>query len=249
MGIAIDILVVLFLAWSLYRGWKHGFLYQLGQMALAVVAYFAARGLGTLLADPITGAGVHPNLAATIGFFSVFLIIFVVGGLFLRKLTKDLLSFSDGLSTVNRVLGIVLGAAKGALLAYLIMVGLIMAHRMTGKVPIPFESSVAGRLVLQNNFLDSDDFPRAKAMTRFALYLSTHNETEVASNPHIQAILSHPKASSVLTAENLTAFAERDYVTLFASEEVWDFLDEPDIQEHLNALEVEGMDLEAEATP
>lgn len=31
MAVAIDFLVLLFLVWSLYRGWRQGFLYQIGR--------------------------------------------------------------------------------------------------------------------------------------------------------------------------------------------------------------------------
>ena len=82
MGIAIDVLIGLFLLWSLWRGWRHGLLYQLAQIAMIIVAYFAARGLGGLLADPIASTGLAPIVASTIGFFAVFFVIFVVGSLF-----------------------------------------------------------------------------------------------------------------------------------------------------------------------
>lgn len=238
MGVAIDILVVLFLVWSLYRGWRLGFLYQLGQLALVVLAYFIAKGLGGFIADPLTGSDkLSPALAGTIGFFAVFFVIVIIGGLLLRKLTKDLLSFSEGLGQADKGLGILMGAAKGALIAYIAIVGLIMANRMTGKVPIPFASSISGRWVMQHNFLDSEEFPRGKALAKLAWLLTTRSQPELMANPHLQAIMANPKAQALLTPEVIGALARKDFVALFSNDAVWDFLDEPEVQQHLNAIE------------
>ncbi|TNF33073.1 MAG: CvpA family protein [Deltaproteobacteria bacterium] len=238
MGVAIDFLVLLFLVWSLYRGWRQGFLYQLGQLAVVMLAYFVAKGLGGLIADPITGPDkLPPALAETIGFFAIFFIVTIIGAVLLKKVTKDLLSFSEGLGQADKVLGILLGGAKGALIAYIAIVGLIMAHRMTGKVPIPFGDSIAGRWVMQNNFLDSDDFPRGKALAKLAWLLTTRSQQELAADPHVQAIMANPKAQTLLTPQVLGALAHKDFVSLLGNEALWEFLDEPDVQEHLNAIE------------
>lgn len=237
MGVAIDFLVVLFLLWSLYRGWKLGFLYQLGQLAVVMLAYFIAKGLGPLLAEPLTSHRLSPALAGAIGFFAVFLVVVIIGALLLRKVTKDLLSFSEGLGQADKVLGIVLGAAKGALIAYITVVGLIMANRMTGKVPIPFASSITGRWVMQHNFLDSEDFPRGKALAKLAWLLTTRSQEQLMADPDVQAIMLNPKAQALLTPEVIGALAHKDFVALFSNDAVWDFLDEPDVQQHLNAIE------------
>lgn len=96
MGYAIDFLVALFLVWSLYRGWKLGFLYQLGQLALIALAYVVAKGLDSTVAGPFHSTDVSPQVANTIGFFVLFFAVLLVGGFLLRRMTKDLLSFSKG---------------------------------------------------------------------------------------------------------------------------------------------------------
>ena len=238
MGIAIDFLVLLYLVWSLYRGWRLGFLYQLGQLALLLLAYAVAKGLGGFIAAPLTGSeNLSPALAGAIGFFLVFLIVTIVGAVLLRKVTKDLLSFSEGLGQADKGLGIVLGAAKGALIAYLVIVGLIMANRMTGKVPIPFAASMTGRWAMQHNFLDSEDFPRGKALAKLAWLVTTRSQEELMANPHLQAIMQNPKAKALFTPEVLAALADKDFIALLSKDAVWDFLDEPSVQRHLNAIE------------
>lgn len=237
MGVAIDILVLLFLAWSLYRGYTNGLLYQLGQMALIILAYFVARGLGDLVAEPLMSAlDLSRTVAATLGFFGVFLLIVLIGGLFVRKLTKDLTSFSASFGAADKVLGLVVGGAKGVLIAYIAIVGLIMAHRMTDRVPIPFASSVAGRFVLAHNFLDSDDFPQARALAKLAWVASTRSADEMAADPNVQAILSHPKAQDLMTPEILEAIGRKDYISLLSHDALWAFLEDPEVQRRLDAI-------------
>lgn len=238
MGYAIDFLVALFIVWSLYRGWKLGFLYQLGQLALIALAYVVAKGLDTTVAAPFRTSELSPQVTNTIGFFVIFFLVLFVGGFLLRRMTKDLLSFSKGVGSADATLGIVFGTAKGALIAYIAIVGLIMAHRMTGKIPIPFGSSISGRWVMQHNFLDSEEFPRAKAIAQIVLIESKYSSEELAQNPHVQAILQNPKAQALLKPEIMRAVGEGDFVTLLSADEVWDFLDEPDVQQHLNAIEL-----------
>lgn len=109
---------------------------------------------------------------------------------------------------------------------------------MTGKLPIPFGSSISGRWVMQHNFLDSEEFPRAKALAQIVLIKTKYSDAELAQNPHVQAILQNPKAQALLTPEIMRAVGEGDFVTLLSADEVWDFLDEPDVQQHLNAIEL-----------
>lgn len=247
MGIAIDFLVVLFLAASTWRGWRMGLLYQLGQVALVIVAYAVARGLGSALADPLrSGPGLPPSVASTVGFFVVFIVVVAVGGFFLRRMTRDLLGFSTGLGQLDKILGLVVGAAKGALIAYIAIVGLLMAHRMTGKVPLPFADSTAGRWVMRNNFLDSEEFPRARALAKLAWVATTRSQAELASDPHLRALLAHPKTQSLLTPEVLSALGNKDFIALLGEDAVWDFLDEPEVQQHLNAIE--WIEIEAPAS-
>ncbi|PIE18982.1 MAG: hypothetical protein CSA66_03300 [Proteobacteria bacterium] len=239
MGIAIDILVALFLVWSLLRGWTQGLLYQLGQMALVVLGYFVARGLGGFVADPIAKeAALPPHVADAVGFFAIFLLVVLIGAFFVRKITRDLLSLSDGLSTTDRAIGVLVGGAKGLLIAYLVIVGLIMAHRMTGKLPIPFASSIAGRWVMQHNFLDSGVFPGAKALAKLAWLVSTRDSQQLAGDPHVQALMANPKAQTLIAdPEVLRALGAKDYLSLLGNETVWTFLDDPQVQAHLDAIE------------
>ncbi len=240
MGIAIDILVALFVLFSFYRGWRQGFLFQLGQFALMIVGYFVAKGTGHYLAEPLQSAGLSPIISGTVGFFVVFFLVMLVGSFILKRMTRELVSGSEGLTTTDRSLGTLIGGAKGLLITYVTICGLIVIHQATGSVPIPFGSSAAGRWVMTNNFLDSDEFPRAKALFKLGVVMHTRGSESLASDPHVAAILAHPKATVLRTPEVIKALAERDFLRLMGNDDVMDFLDESDVQEHLNALEWVG---------
>ena len=139
----------------------------------------------------------------------------------------------------DRIAGLAIGGAKSLLYCYIAIVAVIMMHRMGGAIPIDYADSVAGRWVAQNNFLDSDDFPRAKALVKLGLVLSRKDSADLALDPHFQAILMHPKAAPLRTPEVIAALAQQNWLFLVEQEAFWDLLDEPEIQDHLNALEAD----------
>jgi len=98
---------------------------------------------------------------------------------------------------------------------------------------------------MQNNFLDSEDFPRARALVKLAWLASTRDEVAMMQDPHVQAVMKNPKAQALFTPEVLAAIGNKDFVALLGNAALWDFLDEPDVQEHLNAIEW----VEPEAAP
>jgi membrane protein required for colicin V production len=119
----------------------------------------------------------------------------------------------------------------------LILVGLIMANRTTGKVPIPYASSVTGAWVMQHNLFESEEFPRAKALVKLGYLLHEKDAAALATDPHFQAILAHPKAAVLRQPEVAGALARGDWMTVVRHEGLLDLLDESEIQEHLNAIE------------
>lgn len=245
MGIAIDILVGLFLLWSLLRGWKVGFLYQIAHLAFLVVAYFAARGLTALLEKQVTSAvGVSPLIAGTVTFFAIFAILGLIGALLVRRMTRDLIPDSSALSDLNRFFGAVTGLAKGGLYAYVIIVLLLQVQRISGKTWFPWQTSTTASLAAKHNFLDRRE---VEALFKLVWLASTRDLETLAKDPRAAPIVRHPKAKVLYSPEVLSAIGNQDYVTLLANDALWDFLDEPDVQKALEEFEwVEG---EAPARP
>ena len=231
MGIAIDIVVVLFLLWSLIRGWRVGFLYQLGHLALLVVAYFASRGLASILEKPVAKLlGSSPLVGGTLTFFALFVVLGFIGAIVMRRLTKDLIPDRSTLSHLNRFLGSATGLAKGALYAYLAIVLLLQIQRIADKTPLPWQSSVAARWVAQHNFLDRG---KLGALVKLAWLVSTRDFATLAQDPRSQKLINHPKAKVLQSPAVLAAIANQDYVALLSNDALWDYLDEPEVQETL----------------
>ena len=234
MGIAIDILVILFLVWSLVRGWRFGFLYQLGYLALMVVAYFAARLLAGALDAPIAKAlDAAPIVAGTITFFGVLLVLLVLGSILVRRITKDLVPEDSVLSGPNRVLGALVSGAKGALIALVCLVFLLQLQHITNKVQLPIESSFTLRVASKYNFLAHGS---SGALAKIVWLVGTGDKAKLAADPRVQKLLSHPKAAALMSPEVLVAINKQDYVALLGNAALWDFLEDKEVQEELDAI-------------
>lgn len=235
----LDIVAGVVVLWALVRGYLRGFLYQLGQIGMLAVAWMAGRGLAPLVEPHLEGmlGAEHPS-TGVVAFFVVFLAVFFVGLVILRAFTKDLHEASDAVSSGDRALGTIMGGVKGVLVVYLAFVALIMGNQTTGKLGIPYASSSVGRFVMQHNFFETGEFPRAKALARLGWLVHTHSARELVDNEHYQAILEHPKATVLRSPEVAAALSRGDWLALVGNDQVWDLLDEPAIQGHLNAVEL-----------
>lgn len=235
MGIAVDILVGLFLLWSLLRGWKVGFLYQLAHLAFLIVAYFAARGLTALLEKEVTRMfGISPIIAGTLTFFAVFMLLGFIGALLVRRMTRDLIPDTSSLSHLNRFFGALTSLAKGALYAYVVIVLLLQVQRIAGKTWFPWQSSATASLVAKHNFLDRGELG---ALVKLVWLVSTRDLEVLAKDSRAAPLIKHPKAKVLYSPEVLSAIGNQDYVALLGNESLWDFLKEPEVQQALDQFE------------
>ena len=141
----LDIIALVVIVWGMVRGWLRGLLFQMGQIGLLGLAYVAGRTFSAPLSGWLLGMVSLPaEVGSSVAFFSIFGCVYGVGVLVLRSFTRDLHEASESLSSSDRTLGALIGTVKGTLVVYLILVGLIMANRATGSVPIPYASSVTG---------------------------------------------------------------------------------------------------------
>ncbi|MEZ4267082.1 MAG: CvpA family protein [Myxococcota bacterium] len=235
---ALDILAGVVVLWGLIRGWLRGLVFQLGQIGMLAVAFIAARSLRGFVEPWLDEAfGARPMVRETLAFFLVFMLTYLVGSFLIGRFTSDMHRLSDTLTAGDRLFGAAAGALKGGLVVYLGIVGLIMANQTTGSVPIPYASSTTGRFVMSHNFLESEDFPRAQALVKLGWLLGTRKAVDLVGDPHITAILEHPKSVVLRSPDVMAALAASDWLSLVGNEGIWDLLDEPDIQEHLEAME------------
>jgi uncharacterized membrane protein required for colicin V production len=240
---ALDILAGVVVLWGLIRGWLRGLIFQLGQIGMLAIAFIAARSLRGIVEPWLVEVfGARPMVRETLAFFVVFALTYLVGTFLIGRFTSDIHRLSDTLSGGDRLFGAAAGALKGGLVVYLGVVALIMANQTTGSVPIPYASSTTGRFVMSHNFLESEEFPRAQALVKLGWLLGTRKAVDLVGDPHINAILEHPKSAVLRSPDVMVALAASDWLSLIGNEGIWDLLDEPDIQEHLEAIEWQSPD-------
>jgi len=235
VGIAIDILVILFLVWSLVRGWRYGLLYQIGYLALMVVGYFVSRLLAGALGTPLAKAlGVAPIVGSTVAFFVVLVIMLALGALLVRRITKDLVPDTSVLSAPNRLFGALVSGAKGALIAFVVLVFLVQLQRMTtNKVELPLGSSFTLRFASQHNFLERG---APGALAKIVWLAGTGDRDKLAADPRVQRLVAHPKAAALMSPDVLAAIGRHDYVALLSNDALWDFLEDPQVQAELDTI-------------
>ncbi len=239
----LDVIACALIGWGLLRGGLRGFLFQLGQVGILAVAWVAARGLGDLVEGLLAGLfRAEPAIYETLAFFLIFGVVFAAGSAILRAFTKDLHEASDGLSAGDRVLGAVVGGVKGVVFAYVLIVGIIMINQLGAGLAIPYASSVSGRWVMKHNVFEDEEFPRARALARVAYVLHTKGAAELLTNPHFREVVEHPKAGVLRDPLVVDALIRGDWISVMGRDDLWDLLDEPDVQAHLNAIEIQGMD-------
>ena len=227
MGIAIDILVVLFLVWSVLRGWKLGLLYQVAYLALMVVAYFVSRMLAGVLDRPVARLlGAAQIVGGTVTFFALLLVLLFIGAILVRKMTKDLVPDDSLLSPPNRALGAVVSGAKGALIAFVVLVFLLQFQAITRKIDLPVQSSFALRFVSEHNFLANSSLG---AFTKLA-WLAAKKD------PRLANLMKLDKAKALMTPEVMRALGDYDYVTLVQNPAFQDFLADPAVRAELEAI-------------
>jgi uncharacterized membrane protein required for colicin V production len=238
LAFAIDLVAVILLGLGLLRGWLKGFVTQIGQLAALAVAWILAELFGPLLEPAFRGVPeIPPMVVEPLGFLAAFLVVYALGSLAVWRISSRLREASRTLSSFDRLLGLGLGGLKGAVMIYLAVIALMVVHRVTGKLPVAYASSHVGRFVMRHNILDGEAFPRAKALVKLGWLLRTHAPGDLAIDPHFGAMMAHPKAAFLWSPEMAWALATQDWPKLVADERVWDLLDEPEVQAHLNAME------------
>ena len=151
---AVDLLLLAVLLLSLWRGWRVGFLagavQLVGLAAGLLVAFFATPWLAAHLDRP--GRLPEP-WASPAAFLGVFLLVQAMLGGIARRLARPL-SAGVAVHSVNRALGLVPGAANGAINAMVVAVLLTALPLADGLTRASQDSVVATRLSVPAEWLE-----------------------------------------------------------------------------------------------
>lgn len=144
----LDIIVLLVLTLTLVGGLIRGMVDTLFSMAAWVLAFVLGRW-GALWVAPLLPIGIEsPAIRYFAGFMVIFLVV-LIGMLLLGRLLASLVK-AAGLGTADRMLGGVVGLAKGLL----ILVGLTLAAGLTSLPRTDFwkQASLSGSLQVMAEF-------------------------------------------------------------------------------------------------
>jgi membrane protein required for colicin V production len=233
MGVALDLLVLLVVLSSALRGLRRGLVYQVGQLALLVVAWFIAKGAAGPLGRPVASfVGGSPVLGSALAFGGVLLAVVLVGHVVLLSQIGKASGEDSAASQLNRVLGCLLGASRGLLVSYVVVLMLVQWSRGRG-IEVPWEGSVSARFVSAHNILDGG---AVGAFAKLSWLASTRPPVALATDPRLQRLMRRPDAQALLTPTFVGHLARRDMASLLGHGPLWDFLEQPEVQAELEAI-------------
>jgi membrane protein required for colicin V production len=117
----IDLVFIIILLWSAYKGFRKGFILQLSTLAALLLGIFGAIHFSDFTADFLTNNFNISNQYLQIIAFAVTFIVIVIAVHLLARLIEKLVQ-AIALGFVNRILGIVFGVAKVAFILSIILV-------------------------------------------------------------------------------------------------------------------------------
>lgn len=151
----LDLFAAITVALGAWTGWTSGSMLQLGRLAAVVLAAV----LGRMMVVPVTGfylrmtTGVVETTVAMV-FVVVYAIGWIVFWLMLQRLTEEVRDVQDR-TPADRVGGAVVGAAKGLVLAFVIVSVVVTLGMGKGRDPETWNETTTGRIGAEKNFLAS----------------------------------------------------------------------------------------------
>jgi len=125
----IDLLFVVVLLWSAYRGFTKGFILQLSTLAALLLGILGAIKFSSFTAHLLTDHfNISQNYLHIVAFAVTFIIIVVAVHLLARAIEKLIQAIALGF--INRILGIVFGIAK---VAFIISIILVLVNKANNK--------------------------------------------------------------------------------------------------------------------
>ena len=125
----IDLIFIILLLWSAYKGFSKGFILQLSTLAALLLGIFGAIHFSDFTANLLTdNFNVSNQYLHIISFAITFIAIVIIVHLLARLIEKLIQAIALGF--VNRLLGIVFGVAK---VAFIISIILVLVNKANEK--------------------------------------------------------------------------------------------------------------------
>jgi membrane protein required for colicin V production len=123
---AADLLIILVLLGSTIIGLLRGFVREAASLVFWIAAIWAAWKFGPLIEPHLGGLLADPKVAPWVGRLCILVLVLLLGwivGMLLSHFTRSL-----GLGAMDRVIGLLFGMVRGALLVGLIVIGGELLH-------------------------------------------------------------------------------------------------------------------------
>jgi membrane protein required for colicin V production len=235
--VTIDLAVLAAIAVFGLLGLFSGAIKQLAHLGGLVVGFLTARPLAALVGPEIAARWRLPplftNIAAS---FVLFFLVYVVAVLLLRFVLGRLLPDGER-GGLNRFGGLLLGAAKAALIAFVALSALVLVEKHVQKLWRGYRkearSSIALQLVRRHNL-----FARVPQLGGLERIVEAGRDPQAAArlaeDPELQAIARDPRVRRLSSdAAVQRAFETGDYTALLSSVRVLEVLNDPKLSEKL----------------
>jgi membrane protein required for colicin V production len=211
--VTLDLVVLAGLVLAALLGAASGALRQVLQLGAAVLAWLASRHLAAPVARGLARkvpAAVAGPAAAALLFLGTFVVVSVVGGLLLRArgISRAVRSPAD------RGVGALLGGAKGALIAWVLLSALALAGGPVGpeRFRLDPRASDFGRLAREHNLLVRVDPGAARRLERLLELIRDRDPGAAGADPDARRLLDDPRVRGLRgrTADEAAARLEAD---------------------------------------
>lgn len=130
----IDLIILIFLLWSVYRGFKNGLIIEVASLAALILGIFGAIKFSYMTSDFLVEKfEMTTKYLPLISFAITFVVIVIVVHLLAKALDK--LVKAVALGFINRLFGILFGVVKTAFILSIILVILNTIDRKTQFLP------------------------------------------------------------------------------------------------------------------
>jgi membrane protein required for colicin V production len=125
----IDLILIIILLWSAYKGFRKGFILQLSTLAALLLGIFGAIHFSDFTSELLKDSfNISSQYLQIISFAVTFIVIVIAVHLLARLIEKLLQAIALGF--INRLLGIVFGVAK---IAFIISIILVLVNKADDK--------------------------------------------------------------------------------------------------------------------
>ena len=164
----LDIIVGVVILATAFLGSQNGAMATVWQTLNATAAAFGAKFLALPAARFVLKAvDWTPALAAGVMYLTCFFVLWMVGHFILERAVSGAMEEGSG-GALESLVGAIMGAARGALVALAIVSGVMMVTRHVGGnragLAFAYDASRTGRYVMTHNLADPEPFPNARVL-------------------------------------------------------------------------------------